>query len=82
MARTKIKWNVKAFEAIRRLPGVENELQSEVDRVLASVGKDDYDGGVGDGRSRSRGYVVTKTAKAIRAEHKSHKLLRALGGGK
>lgn len=82
MARAKIKWNLKAFEAIRRLPGVENELQSEVDRILAEVGTDGYDGGVGDGRSRSRGYVVTTTAKAVRAEHKSHKLLRALGGGK
>lgn len=79
--RTKIKWNRAAFEQIRRSPGVEARLRKEVDRVLDKVGRDDYEGGVEPGKSRSRGYVVTKTADAIRKESEGHTLGGALADG-
>lgn len=76
-----IRWNVKAFEELRRLPEVEDVLQGEVSRILGEVGDGDYAGGVEPGSSRSRGYVVTTSGDAIRAEAEDHTLLRALSNG-
>lgn len=76
-----IRWNLRAFEEIRRLPGVDARIQSEVTRVLDTVGREHYDGGVEPGKSRSRGYVVTIDGVAIRDNARNHTLLRALGGG-
>ena len=79
MAKTRIKWNVKAFEEIRRTSEVESALGEAVAQILGNVGTDGYAGGVESGASRSRGYVVTTTGDAIRAEAEDHTLLRALG---
>lgn len=78
----RIKWNIKGFEAIRRLPGVEAELQSEVDRVKRATGDTGYVGGVEAGKTRSRGYVVTASREARDDNSRNHTLLRALGGGR
>jgi hypothetical protein len=75
-----IKWNLKGFEEIRRMPEVEDLLQAEVSRVLAEV-NGDYDGGVESGASRSRGFVVTTSGDAIRQESEEHTLLRAISSG-
>jgi hypothetical protein len=83
MARPKrIKWNLPAFEEVRRMPGVDERLKAEVDRVINQLGNADYAGGVDKGRTRSRGYVVTTTFKAMLREHREHLLLKALGGGR
>lgn len=83
--RVRIEWNIDAFQEIRRLPEVEAALQEQVDRILADVatGKyaDGYEGGVEDGKSRSRGYVLTKSYDAMLREHWDHALLKALGSG-
>lgn len=76
----KIKWNLSAFEEIRRLPGVDDRLDQEVTRILNGAG-DGYDGGVEPGKTRSRGYVVTTNYKAIKDNAENHTLLRLLGGG-
>lgn len=78
----KIRWNIDAFEDIRRLPGVDDALRREVNRVLDSVGRNNYDGGVEPGRTRSRGYVVTMNFEGILNESRNHSMLRALGGGR
>ena len=75
-----IRWNVSAFEEIRRSPAVNARLQQEVSRILGQVGEG-YAGGVEAGATRSRGYVVTTTGEAIRDNAENHTLLRALGGG-
>lgn len=81
MVRAKIRWNVSAFEEIRRSPEVDAALQAQVDRIISTTGHpEDYAGGVEPGKTRSRGYVVTKTYAGIRREAKEHTLLRALGG--
>lgn len=79
MARkARIKWRREAFAEIRTSPEVDAALQTVVGAILAEVGTDDYDGGVNPGRTRSRGYVVTTSHKAVRDESRSHTLLRAL----
>lgn len=80
MARgPKIKWNIPAFEAIRRLPGVDAALQEHVSGVLDDVGTDGYVGGVEPGKSRSRGYVVTRNYSGILDNEQNASLVRALG---
>lgn len=74
----KIRWNIRGFEDVRRLPGVEAKIRAEVDEVLAQAGEG-YVGGVEPGRTRTRGYVVTATGDAIRREAQDHNLLRILG---
>lgn len=76
-----IRWNVRAFEALRRSPKVEAALEEHVQRILSRVGTDGYEGGVESGATRSRGYVVTTSAVAIADEAANHTLLRAFGGG-
>lgn len=78
--KTRIDWNIKAFEDIRRLPGVDARLRKEVDARLAAAG-DGYAGGVEPGRTRSRGFIVTATGKAMRDQSRNHTLQRVLGGG-
>lgn len=77
----KIRWNLPAFEEIRRLPGVDDELRSFVDDALDKAGRDKYDGGVEPGRSRSRGYIVTKNLDGIIDHRRNHTLIRVIGGG-
>lgn len=79
MARARFKWNIDAFEEVRRSGPVEDQLQGIVNGVLGRL-ESDYAGGVESGRTRSRGYVVTTSAEAIRAEAENHALLRAIGG--
>lgn len=77
----KIRWNLPAFEQIRRLPGVDAELSRFVTDALDSAGRDKYDGGVEPGRTRSRGYVVTKNLDGVVDNSRNHTLLRIIGGG-
>jgi len=81
MAKAKIRFNLRAFEEIRRLPGVERELADFVRQGLDRAGHDKYDGGVEPGRSRSRGYIVTKNVDGIIDHRRNHTLLRIIGGG-
>ncbi len=74
---TRISWNLRAFEAIRRSPGVDAALRAKVDKVLAQVGPG-YVGHVEAGRTRSRGAVVTATGEAMRDNAENHTLVRAL----
>lgn len=77
----KIRWNLPAFEEIRRLPAVGTLVGFEVNRVLDKVGRENYAGGTERGETRTRGYVVTVGLDGIREEARDHRLLRALGGG-
>lgn len=79
----KIKWRRAGFEEIRRSPETASLLNKEVDRVMSAVGghEGDYQGGVEHGKTRLRGYVVTRSAAAIRRESRDHTLLRALSAG-
>lgn len=78
MAKAKIKWNLPAFEEIRRLPEVDDVLQDAVDDVMVQVGEEHYEGGVSAGKSRSRGGVVTADYEGIKDNNENQSLLRAL----
>lgn len=75
----KIKWNMAGFQEIRRLPGVDHLLRVEVEAVLDDVGREGYDGGVEPGRTRSRGFVVTKNVGGVIDNARNASLTRALG---
>lgn len=77
MAQPRIKWRFAAFQEIRRMPGVDKELQRIVDKILDEVGPE-YAGAVTAGRTRSRGSVVTATVEAIIDNNTNNSLLRAL----
>lgn len=76
----KIRWNIGAFEALRRSPAVKARLAQEVAAVRGRLG-DGYASGVEEGATRSRGYVMTETVEAMRDNAENHSLARALGGG-
>lgn len=79
MVRKKdIKWNLPAFEDIRRLPGVDAALQDCVDQVLAQTGERGYRGEVVDGKTRSRAVVLTTDFDAMLRERWDNVLLKAL----
>lgn len=75
--KTKVRWNLKAFQQIRRLPTVDDMLQDVVDDITGQL-PDGYEGGVTSGRTRSRGSVVTADMDAILDNHEHQSLLRAL----
>lgn len=77
----KIRWNISAFEDIRRLPGVDAEVGRYVNDALAAAGTDKYAGGVEPGRTRTRGYIVTKNVEGILDHRRNLTLLRVIGGG-
>jgi hypothetical protein len=75
----KFKWNLSSFEEIRRLPKVGALIDVEVQAILDDVGRDHYDGGVESGRTRTRGYVVTKDYEGIKENSERQTLASALG---
>lgn len=77
MARVSIRWNIKAFEEIRRLPKVDSELGEITRAIKAQLVVGDYATGVESGRTRSRGYVVTADGAAVVDNSRNQSLLRA-----
>ena len=77
MGKTKFKWNMGAFQDLRRLPGVVSELNSRAQAVADAAGvgyvANDY-----DGRTRHRSGVITATPKAIRDNAKNNTLIKSL----
>lgn len=82
MARIRYRWKMKGFEQIRRSGPVKERLQKEVDRVVSQVGSEGYAYGVSEGKSRSRGYVVTASYATKKDNAENYTLLRAIGGSK
>ena len=76
--RPQIKWNIKAFEQLRRSAGVKNRLKSEAESVARSAGSG-YVVNTGEGKTRSRASVITGDYDSIRDNSKNSTLLRALG---
>lgn len=76
MARN-IKWKIRAFQEIRRLPKVDAMLQDVVDEIMDGL-PEGYIGTVSAGRTRSRGSVVTAEWEAIMDNEANNSLLREL----
>lgn len=73
----KIRWNMKAFQQIRRMPGVKSRLKSEAGSMANSAG-DGYTSESGEGKTRSRASVVTATREAVRDNSSNNTLSRIL----
>lgn len=72
-----IQWNIAGFKAIRNSP----EMQRLLERKVAAIADrlpEGYESGVGQGKTRLRGHVVTATGEAIESESRNKNLLRAL----
>ncbi|MBO0747279.1 MAG: hypothetical protein J2O47_02945 [Acidimicrobiaceae bacterium] len=80
MAKTTIRYNLEAFEEIRRLPKVDSLLGDATRAVKAGLAAGEYASGVEAGRTRSRGFVVTADAEAIIDNSRNQSLLRAANG--
>lgn len=80
--RVRYRWRRKGFEEIRRSPGVKNRLGEEVYRVVSEVGADGYDYGISEGKSRSRGYVLTTSYATMKDNARNYTILRALERGR
>jgi hypothetical protein len=76
-----IKWNLDAFEEIRRAPSVKADLAGRAARIAAAAG-DGYESSSAEGASRSRASVVTTTYAAIRDNAKHNTLIRAVDAGR
>lgn len=79
MAR--IKWRLKGFEELRRAPGVRADLKTRAERIAAAAGEG-YEPFVTEGKSRSRGAVVTTTNAAKRDSARNNSLIRSLDAGR
>lgn len=87
MPKQNIKWNLSAFEDIRKSAEVKAALQEVVDTILDDAntdtfvnGEEDlYKGAVSDGDTRSVGRVWTAGTHAERSNAKHNTLIKALG---
>lgn len=77
----RIKYNLRAFEEIRRLPKVEAMLGDAARRVAAGCGPG-YDVHVEQGRTRARAAVVTATVPAMIDNSRNQTLLKNLGNAR
>lgn len=81
MKKAKVKYNMKAFEEIRRLPKTKSTLESSGSKIAEACG-DGYEMRSGEGKTRSRASVLTTNAKAMRDNRKNNTLLRNMDAGK
>lgn len=81
-SKTPIRWNISAFEDIRKMPGIEARIRAEVERVMGYASSSaGYRGGTEDGGDRVRGYVYTHEFEAMLDNARNDTLARGMGGG-
>lgn len=78
---TRIRWKMRGFQQIRRMPTINEALLAAALKAKAKAeltGKGHYAAGVERGKTRSRAYVVTVDPEAMADEAENHTLSRAL----
>lgn len=75
--RVRIKWRLKGFEEIRRLPRVKERLHREALSIAFDAG-DGYEAFVDEGKTRSRASVVTTGFVAMLDNNRHNTLNRIL----
>lgn len=73
----KIKFNLKAFEDIRRSEPVREEIEKHIDNIYVQL-PDGYGEAVEQGHSRLRGAIWTEDYDAIVDNATNHTLLQLL----
>lgn len=79
MAKSRVKWNNKAFRELRLLPEILEEVEQRADDVASKAGFG-YKASAVYGKNRARASVITATFDAILDNARNNTLLRALGG--
>ncbi len=77
----KIKWNLPAFEEIRRLPAVRRDLEQRAEDIADACG-DGYVAESGEGKTRSRAAVITATPRAMRDNAKNNTIIKNVEAGR
>ena len=72
----RIRWNLSAFEQVRRLPAVRDELIHHADAIAEACGEG-FVSESAEGRTRSRAVVIAVTPQARRKNRKHNTILRA-----
>lgn len=76
-----LQWNPKAFEAIRRSPGVMSAVDAEADSIAVECGSG-YTISSVQGKTRYRTIVIPDTYKAYRDNQKNNTLVKVLSARK
>lgn len=85
MAKVKIDWSLNAFEQIRHLPEVQQQIGEMTDGIAAAANQSTgggYTAVVEDGGDRVRGAVYTESYEAIRDNARNNTLIKALNAGR
>ena len=82
MARTTIRYNSGAFEAIRRSPEVDALLTQTAEKIRAACGAGYETDGATPGESRSRAGVWTQTPEAMMDNAANNTLVNSLDQGR
>lgn len=78
----KIRYNIEAFEQIRRHPAIAGNIDARAERIAAAAGEG-YEASPYEGKTRHRASVIATDYDAIRAEAKGNgKLLGAIDAGR
>ncbi|WP_313007318.1 hypothetical protein [Corynebacterium variabile] len=78
---SKLQWNPKAFEVIRRSPGVMDAVDVEADSIAAECGSG-YTTSSVQGKTRYRTIVIPDSYKAYRDNQKNNTLVKVLSARK
>lgn len=80
----RVKFNVPAFMALRRDPGVTQELHRRAKLIADACGGEDdgFHAEVTQGRTRARASVVAVTYQARRRNARDNTMIKALDAGR
>lgn len=81
MAIERIKWNIKAFKALRRSPEVMSDLIARGSKVADAAGPG-FEISPVTGKNRGRVSVRTATAEAREENARTNSLVRAIDAGR
>lgn len=76
-----VRWNMKAFERVRRLPGVKADLRARADRIAEACGEG-FVAASGEGKTRSRAAVIAASGRARRRNSTDNTILNNVDRGR
>lgn len=76
----KVKWNIGAFQQIRRLPGVAGDVDARARRIAAAAGEG-FVSEPSEGKTRHRANIYGETYESM-TDAGHARLLRALDAGR
>lgn len=81
MGKVQIDWNIPAFEEVRRLSKVADELHRRAEAIAAQCG-DGIEAERSSGKTRARSAVVTTTPRGMIRNAKRNTILSNINAGR